>query len=308
MGLAVALKAFAAAVLGGFGSIPGALVGGIIDRPDRALRRRHAAGGLQGYGAVYRAPGHARGAPAGPVRDARPQEGVGASDAFPVQDRLRAGHPPLPRPHQRPLVRRPCHRRPRASGAAVGLLCGRDHLGFHLRHLRRLAHGAGGLYRAGLARPRRLPRHRRLCARLLSPAWHALGGVRRAGHADHHGLRHHRRLAGVAHDRHLPRHRHPSLLGHHPGGFHALGVGDARVRRHGRRETRHFRLCIHRQHRVLLSVRGRAGPDPVADRAISCARLPAGPGSPFATARSPRSRWASTWRSTSPSPSPTRRR
>jgi branched-chain amino acid transport system permease protein len=30
MGLAVALKAFAAAVLGGFGSIPGALMGGII--------------------------------------------------------------------------------------------------------------------------------------------------------------------------------------------------------------------------------------------------------------------------------------
>jgi len=30
MGLAVALKAFAAAVLGGFGSIPGALMGGIV--------------------------------------------------------------------------------------------------------------------------------------------------------------------------------------------------------------------------------------------------------------------------------------
>ncbi len=36
MGLAVALKAFAAAVLGGFGSIPGALLGGIIIGPDRS--------------------------------------------------------------------------------------------------------------------------------------------------------------------------------------------------------------------------------------------------------------------------------
>ena len=39
-------------------------------RPDRALRRRDAAGRLQGHGAVHRVVDHARGAATGPVRNA----------------------------------------------------------------------------------------------------------------------------------------------------------------------------------------------------------------------------------------------
>jgi hypothetical protein len=36
----VAIKAFSAAVIGGFGSIPGCVLGGICDRRDRAARRQ----------------------------------------------------------------------------------------------------------------------------------------------------------------------------------------------------------------------------------------------------------------------------
>ena len=172
-------------------------------------------------------------------------------------------------------------------------------LGLHLRHLRRLADGAGRLHRPGLPGPRRLPRHRRLRPRLLHPARLPWVVSRGAGRRAHHGVRHPRRPAGAAHDRHLPHHRHAGLRGHHPGGVHALGVGDAAAST-GMAVDKPVDLRRSRSPttRLLLPLPGLPGRGAVADRATCCARPPAAPGSPSATARSPRSRWASTSPST----------
>ena len=56
----------------------------------------------------------------------------------------------------------------------------RDHVGVHLWHLRCLANGAGRLHRPHFAGPRRLFRHRSICARLPAEAWCAVGCLGRA--------------------------------------------------------------------------------------------------------------------------------
>ena len=79
-----------------------------------------------------------------------------------------------------------------------------------------------------------------------------------------------------------------------------------RLRRHEGRQAGDLRLRVRHRPVVLLSLPVLPGARAVGARATCCARPPAAPGSPSATARSRRSRWASTWRSTSRSPSPTR--
>ena len=100
-----ALKAFAAAVLGGFGSIPGALVGGIIIGVIERCAGVYLPRGLQGRRRLHRAADRAGGPAAGPVRHADAQEGL-SRHAFPVQDRLQPGHPPLPAQRRLVVVRR----------------------------------------------------------------------------------------------------------------------------------------------------------------------------------------------------------
>ena len=116
MGLAVALKAFAAAVLGGFGSIPGALVGGIVIGLIELYAGATLPDGFKDTAPYIVLLVMLIGPAAGPVRHDDAQESVGAGHAFPVQDLLQPGHPPVPRQGRRLLVRAARRRR---AGAAV---------------------------------------------------------------------------------------------------------------------------------------------------------------------------------------------
>ena len=78
----MALKAFAAAVLGGFGSIPGALVGGIIIGLIELYAGATLPEGFKDTAPYIVLLVDADGAAAGPVRHARAQEGVGAAMRF----------------------------------------------------------------------------------------------------------------------------------------------------------------------------------------------------------------------------------
>ena len=76
VGLVLGLKAFPAAVLGGFGSIPGAVVGGVHDRRDREHGRLLPAAGLEGRRALHRAAGGAAAQARRPVRGSYAEEGL----------------------------------------------------------------------------------------------------------------------------------------------------------------------------------------------------------------------------------------
>ena len=82
MGLAVALKAFAAAVLGGFGSIPGALVGGIVIGLIELYAGATLPEGFKDTAPYIVLLIMLIGAAAGPVRHAGAQEGVGRAMRF----------------------------------------------------------------------------------------------------------------------------------------------------------------------------------------------------------------------------------
>ena len=85
----IGLKAFAAAVLGGFGSIPGALAGGVTS-PDGNVFGRLPAFGFQGCSCLRGAACGPRDPPAGHVWCARSQEGL-RQRAFHFQDLLPPG-------------------------------------------------------------------------------------------------------------------------------------------------------------------------------------------------------------------------
>ena len=176
MGLAVALKAFAAAVLGGFGSIPGALVGGIVIGLIELYAGATLPDGFKDTAPYIVLLIMLAVRPQGLFGTLDAQEGVGAAMRFLFKTVLRPGHPPLPRQGRR------------ASGTACSpspccvlpLLLSDYYVGettwvFIYGIVRRLADGAGRLHRPGLAGPRRVPRHRRLRPRLLPAARRALG-------------------------------------------------------------------------------------------------------------------------------------
>ena len=88
VGLVLGLKAFPAAVLGGFGSIPGAVVGGVLIGVIESMAGFYLAGRMEGRRALRRS---SRGVAAQAGRAVRPspaQESLGTSHAVHVQDRL----------------------------------------------------------------------------------------------------------------------------------------------------------------------------------------------------------------------------
>ena len=97
------IKAFAAAVLGGFGSIPGALVGGVRDRHRRAAGRLFPACWLPGGDVERGAAGDADPAAAGPVRRKHGEAGV--THALRLPHRLSAGRQAVAPSRRSVLVR-----------------------------------------------------------------------------------------------------------------------------------------------------------------------------------------------------------
>ena len=90
----IGLKAFPAAVVGGFGSLPGAIVGGLIIGIVESLSGFYLPEGFKDIAAVCRGADHADGQAQRSVRRKAAQEGLRnkALDALPLQDQLRAGH------------------------------------------------------------------------------------------------------------------------------------------------------------------------------------------------------------------------
>ena len=88
VGLVLGLKAFPAAVLGGFGSIPGRGRGRRADRRDREHGRLLSGAGMEGRRALHRSSRGVAAQARRPVRPSHAQEGLGFSHAVHVQDRL----------------------------------------------------------------------------------------------------------------------------------------------------------------------------------------------------------------------------
>ena len=100
----IGLKAFAAAVLGGFGSIPGALVGGITIGLIELFSGTYLPHGFKdvaAYVVLLLGPGDPA---AGHVRQRRPEEGL-RPHALRLQDDVRAGPGTVPRCRPAQLVR-----------------------------------------------------------------------------------------------------------------------------------------------------------------------------------------------------------
>ena len=137
--------------------------------------------------------------------------------------------------------------------------------GLHLRPVRPLPDGARRLHRARQPWPRRVPRHRRLCPRLLRPGpGPAVGGGGGAGGGGDGGDRGAGGPARPAHDRRVPDDRHPRLRPDHPGGADALGPGDGRPQGQAGGQARHLRHPLRQRRGLLLPVPGVPGRRPVA--------------------------------------------
>ena len=102
----IGLKAFPAAVVGGFGSLPGAIVGGLVIGIVESLSGFYLPEGFKDIARVHRGAGHADGQAERPVRREAAQESLNNSHALHLQDRLRPGHQAGQARRARVLVRR----------------------------------------------------------------------------------------------------------------------------------------------------------------------------------------------------------
>jgi branched-chain amino acid transport system permease protein len=86
----IGLKAFPAAVVGGFGSLPGAIVGGLIIGIVESLSGFYLPEGFKDIARLHRGADHADGQAQRPVRREAAQEGLRCASSS--RPRLRAGH------------------------------------------------------------------------------------------------------------------------------------------------------------------------------------------------------------------------
>ena len=241
MGLAVALKAFAAAVLGGFGSIPGALVGGIV------------IGLIELYAGATLPDGFKDTAPYIVLLImlvVRPQGLFGTHDAQEGVERA-----------MRFLFKTSYNQdirlfKDRVDASWYGLLAvavlilpllmSDYYVGEATWVFIYAICGVSLMVLVGYTGLVSLGHAAFLGIGAYAHAYFLQHGVpwvvvRRPGGRHHHGERHRRRPAGAAHDRHLSHHRHSRLLGDHPGSVQPLGIGDARLRRHAGGEAHDLR-------------------------------------------------------------------
>jgi ABC-type branched-subunit amino acid transport system permease subunit len=162
----IGLKAFPAAVVGGFGSLPGAIVGGLIIGLVEALSGFYLPEGFKDIAAYVVVLIMLVVKPNGLFGETHAQEGL--THAFHLQDltsrtsTCQAQRPAL-------LVRR-CWAGPAGRALVAGVLAGAADLRADLRGGRPGPDAAGRLHRPGLHRPRRLPGRGRLHQAVLT-AW-----------------------------------------------------------------------------------------------------------------------------------------
>ena len=259
----IGLKAFPAAVVGGFGSVPGAIVGGLIIGVVEALAGFYLPEGFKDVAAyvvvLVVLLVHA-------VRDFRrnrAEEGVNA----PMRFIFKTDYAQDIRLFQHGgqmfwygAARRAAARRA-VSGQRLRAVATPLHL--HLLDRRLRADAAGRLHRADLARPRRVPRGRRLHRGAAAGGRHAVRRLDRLRGAVLGRGRHHRRPAGAAPEGHLPRDRDLRVQRDRRGDHHALGAsltgGNSgkllKADRHVRlpaQQRRELLLSLPRAHRAVL--------------------------------------------------------
>ena len=255
----IGIKAFAAAIVGGFGSLPGAIVGGLVIGiaeqfvglylPPRDVRGER----------IRAAPGHAHRAPGRHLRDYAAQEGLKEQHGeVRSKDPLRAGCEPV-RAQRPAFLVRPARRLGAGGAAGIGhLLPGRIRPRLHLGHRGGGSDAAGGVHRPGKPRPCGVPGDRRLCPYLVAHPRRPAGPVGAAGHLVLCRDRLSGGPAGTAHDRHLSRDRDARVRAHRRLGHRKLGTRHGRALRHSGAGRDDFRIQRGHAGGVLLSLSRRA--------------------------------------------------